>query len=122
MIVSRVAISLLPEADAYYSYFHSFLGFTWLSHGALFFYQAPDMCHRAMCRDASRCVWGTEVFLFMVLWSHFESLVPLRGPQFLASVGASAARRPIFSLEQLGVEVKLRPSQEVRKSNPKSLP
>ncbi|CAK9026941.1 unnamed protein product [Durusdinium trenchii] len=67
-------------ANAYYAYFHPF-GLTWLSHSCLYCYQA---------------------FLFLVLWSHFESTVAL----------------PSYSLDQLVVEVKLRPSRsQVAKFN-----
>lgn len=59
-------------ADAYYSNFYPF-GFTWLAHSSLLSFQA---------------------FVFLVLWSHLETTVPL----------------PKFSLDQLQVEVKLRPS------------
>lgn len=59
-------------ADAYYSNFYPF-GFTWLAHSSLLSFQ---------------------VFVFLVLWSHLETTVPL----------------PKFSLDQLQLEVKLRPS------------
>lgn len=59
-------------ADAYYSNFYPF-GFTWLAHSSLLSFQA---------------------FVFLVLWSHLETTVPL----------------PKFSLDQLQLEVKLRPS------------
>eukprot|EP00434_Breviolum_minutum_P036615 symbB.v1.2.032447.t1/scaffold3897.1/size48720/3 len=60
-------------ADAYYSYFYPY-GFTWLAHSSLLCFQA---------------------FVFLVLWSHFETTVCL----------------PKFSLDQLQIEVKLRPSR-----------
>lgn len=95
------------EADAYYSYFYPY-GFTWLAHSSLLCFQAPHVkllsnwyfakiqqpkspvsMYDSAFKYTSlfhRCtVW--KAFVFLVLWSHFETTVCLLG-----------TRRPLSSL------------------------